>query len=125
MGLKVMTVDDSTSVRMMVRYALQPAGFEVCEAADGKAALQSLLSDPVDLAILDINMPGMDGLELTRLLRAHPATRTLPVLILTTEATDQRKQEGRAAGATGWLVKPFRPEQLLEVVRMILPGAKR
>ncbi|TLN01314.1 response regulator [bacterium] len=91
----------------------------------GAKALVFICKNPPDDVTLDVDMPGMDGLELTRLLRAHPATRTLPVLILTTEATDQRKQEGRAAGATGWLVKPFRPEQLLEVVRMILPGAKR
>jgi two-component system chemotaxis response regulator CheY len=121
MSRRILTVDDSKTMRDMVAFTLRGAGFEVLEADDGAKALDLLDGTTVDLVITDINMPNMDGVQLTRTLRQRPAFRSTPILILTTEDGDDRKAEGRAAGATGWIVKPFAPEKLLQVVRRVCP----
>ncbi|BAI72979.1 two-component response regulator [Azospirillum sp. B510] len=116
---KVMTVDDSRTMRDMVSFTLKGAGYDVVEAADGQQAMSAIATTKVDLVITDLNMPVMDGLTLIRRLRAIPAHRTLPILMLTTEADDAKKAEGRAAGATGWIVKPFNPDKLVSVVQKV------
>ena len=121
MSKKIMTVDDSKTMRDMVGFTLRNAGFEVIEAEDGAQALSVLAGNPVDLVITDINMPNMDGITLVKELRAKPTYRSTPILILTTEGGDEKKSEGRAAGATGWIVKPFAPEKLLQVVTKVCP----
>ena len=114
-----MTVDDSASVRQMVSFTLKNAGYDVVEASDGKDALAKL-SGPVDMVITDLNMPNMDGITLIKNLRANPACKFIPIIMLTTESQAGKKQEGKEAGATGWIVKPFKPEQLLAVVQKVL-----
>jgi two-component system chemotaxis response regulator CheY len=103
----------------MVRYALSDAGYTVIEAVDGKDALAKL-HEPVHLVITDLNMPNLDGIGLIRCVRGNSAYKGIPILMLTTESQDSKKQEGRAAGATGWIVKPFATQQLLAVVRKVL-----
>lgn len=115
----VLTVDDSRTMREMVSFTLKSAGYEVIEAADGQQALGVANTNRVDLVIADLNMPVMDGLTLIRRLRALPAYRTIPILMLTTESDDRKKQEGRSAGATGWIVKPFNPDKLISVVQKV------
>lgn len=120
----VLIVDDSTSMRQMVTFTLRGAGYEVIEGSNGQEALDRLTSTPtnkVDLVITDLNMPVMDGMTLIRQLRAKPSMRFTPILMLTTESSDTRKAEGKAAGATGWIIKPFQPEQLLRVIEKVLP----
>jgi two-component system chemotaxis response regulator CheY len=114
-------VDDSTSVRQMVSYTLRQAGFAVLEGCNGSDALEKLGEQRVNLIITDLNMPVMDGIEFIRHLRAKPNSRYTPVLMLTTESQVEKKQEGKSAGATGWIVKPFHPERLLEVVAKVVP----
>lgn len=121
MGKTALVVDDSTSIRQMVAYTLQQAGFSVIEGCHGQDALDRLDGKRVDLVITDLNMPVMDGITLIRSLRALAATRYTPVLMLTTESQEAKKQEGKAAGATGWIVKPFHPEKLLQVIAKVLP----
>ncbi|MGH8145836.1 MAG: response regulator [Rhodanobacteraceae bacterium] len=116
---KILAVDDSTSMRNMVSFTLRGAGHEVQEAADGKAALDVAKTGRFDLVLADVNMPQMDGITLTRELRALPSFAGVPILILTTESDTDKKMEGKAAGATGWLVKPFDPEQLLATVARV------
>ena len=116
---KVLTVDDSRTMRDMVAFTLKGAGYDVVEAGDGQQALTLIGTNKVDLVITDLNMPVMDGLTLIRRLRATPAHRTLPILMLTTEADDSKKAEGRSAGATGWIVKPFNPDKLISVVQKV------
>jgi two-component system chemotaxis response regulator CheY len=116
----IMTVDDSASVRQMVAFTLKSAGYEVVEAVDGRDALLKLQGRKVNMVITDLNMPNMDGIELTRAIRGDAGNRFVPIVLLTTESQDGKKQEGRAAGATGWIVKPFKPEQLLGVVKKVL-----
>jgi len=120
MAKVIMTVDDSKSVRQMVGFTLRQAGYDVVEATDGDDALAKLRRQRVDMVLTDLNMPKMNGIELTRALRASPAHKFLPIVLLTTEGQAARKQEGKAAGATGWIVKPFKPEQLLKVVRKVV-----
>lgn len=120
MSKRIMTVDDSASIRQLVGFTLHGAGYEVVAAVDGRDALSKLASAPVHLVITDLNMPNMDGIALIRAIRANAGTKFLPVVMLTTESQDSKKQEGRAAGATGWIVKPFRPEQLIAVVKKVL-----
>lgn len=120
----VLIVDVSTSMRQMVTFTLRGAGYEVIEGSNGQEALDRLTSTPtnkVDLVITDLNMPVMDGMTLIRQLRAKPSMRFTPILMLTTESSDTRKAEGKAAGATGWIIKPFQPEQLLRVIEKVLP----
>ena len=119
MAKVILTVDDSASVRQMVKFTLVDAGYTVIEAVDGKDALAKL-TRPVNLVITDLNMPNLDGIGLIRSLRANPACKGIPIIMLTTESQDARKQEGKAAGATGWIVKPFATQQLLAVVKRVL-----
>lgn len=116
MSKKILAVDDSKTMRDMVSFTLKGAGHDVLLADDGVNALSALAGETVDLIITDINMPNMNGIELVEKLRADPRFRATPILILTTESDDGLKQRGRAAGATGWIVKPFVPEKLLKVV---------
>ena len=113
MARMIMTVDDSTSMRQMVKATLLSAGYDVVEASDGQEALEYARENPVDLVITDVNMPRMDGITLVSELRLLPSYRLTPVLLLTTESTMEKKMEGKRAGATGWIVKPFNPAQLL------------
>ncbi|MGD0845031.1 MAG: response regulator [Geobacteraceae bacterium] len=120
MGKMIMTADDSASVRQMVGFTLKGAGYEVVEAVDGKDALMMLGKQKVDMLITDLNMPNLDGIGLIKGARALPACKFIPIVMLTTESQDSKKQEGKTAGATGWIVKPFKPEQLLAVVKKVL-----
>jgi two-component system, chemotaxis family, chemotaxis protein CheY len=115
----IMTVDDSASVRQMVAFTLKTAGYEVIEAVDGMDALAKLQGRKVNMVITDLNMPNMDGIELTRAIRNDVNHKFVPIILLTTESQETMKQEGRAAGATGWIIKPFKPEQLLGVVKKV------
>ena len=117
---RILAVDDSAAMRQMVGITLTGAGHEVEQAADGCEALQMAGRSKFDLIITDVNMPRMDGITLVRELRALASYRYVPMLVLTTEATIERKQEGKAAGATGWLVKPFNPERLLATIAKVL-----
>lgn len=112
----ILTVDDSPSVRQMVRLVLSQAGYQITEAGDGSEGLSKASRQPFDLVITDLNMPGMDGLTMIRKLRSLPACRGVPIIFLTTESDAAVKQEAKAAGATGWMTKPFQKEQLLAVV---------
>jgi two-component system chemotaxis response regulator CheY len=120
MAKRIMTVDDSATIRQMLKFTLSDAGFEVIEAIDGVDACAKLKDSPVNMVITDLNMPKMDGIELIREVRKDPANRFVPIIMLTTESQEAKKQEGKAAGASGWIVKPFSPEQLLAVVKMVL-----
>ncbi len=120
MSKTALVVDDSTSIRQMVAFTLKQAGFDVIEGAHGEDALKNVQGKPVDLVITDLNMPVMDGMTLIKNLRAKPLYKFTPILMLTTESQDAKKQEGKAAGATGWLVKPFDPDQLVATVRKVL-----
>jgi two-component system, chemotaxis family, chemotaxis protein CheY len=117
---KILAVDDSTSLRQMVVFTLKEAGHDVVEAADGRDALSKAKGGTVDLVLSDVNMPGMDGISLVRELRTLPSYKFTPILMLTTESSPEKKQEGKAAGATGWIVKPFSPDQLLSTVKRVL-----
>ncbi|MSM40904.1 MAG: response regulator [Geobacter sp.] len=116
----IMTADDSASVRQMVSFTLKQSGYEVVEAVDGKDALQKLGSTKVDMIITDLNMPNLDGIGLIKGARALPACKFIPIIMLTTESQESKKSEGKSAGATGWIVKPFKPEQLIAVVKKVL-----
>lgn len=120
MAKKIMTVDDSPTIRQMLGMALKGAGYEVVEAENGKDALNKLESEPVSMLITDLNMPQMNGIDLIRSVRQSPGLRFLPIIMLTTETQEAKRQEGKAAGASGWIVKPFKPEQLLKVVQMVM-----
>lgn len=116
----IMTVDDSATVRQMAGLVLRGAGYEVIEAIDGVDALSKLTGQELNLILTDLNMPNMDGLELTRRVRTLPNYKYVPVVLLTTESQPEKKQEGKAAGATAWIVKPFNPDQLLAVVKKVI-----
>ncbi|PKO68595.1 MAG: response regulator [Betaproteobacteria bacterium HGW-Betaproteobacteria-16] len=118
--LSILAVDDSASMRKMVSFTLTGAGFHVVEAVDGQDAFEKAQTHTIDLVLTDQNMPRLDGLGLTRKLRDHPKFKVTPILILTTESSDQMKQAGRSAGATGWLVKPFDPNRLIEVIQKVI-----
>ncbi len=117
---RILAVDDSAAMRQMVGITLTGAGHHVEQAVDGVQALQIAERQKFDLVITDVNMPNMDGITLVRELRARAGYRFVPLLVLTTEATVERKQQGKAAGATGWLVKPFNPDRLLATVSKVL-----
>ncbi len=120
MAKVIMTADDSASVRQMVSFTLKQSGYDVIEAVDGKDALVKLGTNRVDMLITDLNMPNLDGIGLIKGARALPACKFIPIIMLTTESQDTKKVEGKAAGATGWIVKPFKPDQLLAVVKKVL-----
>lgn len=120
MGKCILTVDDSKTMREMVNTTLKEAGFEVIEAEDGQNALEVLQKNSkVDLIITDIYMPKMDGIEFIKALRANPDYKFVPVIVLTTEAGSATKERGKEAGATGWVVKPFNPEKMLQIVNKL------
>ncbi|HSW14121.1 MAG TPA: response regulator [Solimonas sp.] len=117
---RILAVDDSTSMRQMVSFTLKAAGYDVTEAEDGLAALNLAKTQKFSLVLADVNMPNMDGLSLVRALRGLPDYKFTPLLMLTTESTPEKKAEGKSAGATGWLVKPFNPEQLIATIQRVL-----
>jgi len=116
----ILAVDDSPSMRQMVGQTLRAAGYDVIEAADGVEALELAKGRVVDVVITDVNMPNMDGITLVAQLRALPSYRLAPLLLLTTESSPERKAQGKQAGATGWMVKPFNPDQLLATLARVL-----
>ncbi len=120
MAASILAVDDSASMRQMVSFTLKGAGYEVIEAADGVEALNIAKTRSVNLVITDVNMPNMDGITLIRELRNLPSYKFTPLLMLTTESGADKKQQGKAAGATGWIVKPFNPDQLLKTVAKVI-----
>ncbi|HZV55135.1 MAG TPA: response regulator [Rhodocyclaceae bacterium] len=120
MAKMILAVDDSASIRQMVTFTLKSSGYEVVEAVDGMDGLEKAKGKTVNLILTDQNMPRMDGLTLIKTLRGMPQYKTVPILMLTTESSDAMKQQGRAAGATGWLVKPFDPQKLIEVVKKVI-----
>ncbi len=120
MAKAILAVDDSPSIRQMVAFTLKGAGYEVVEAVDGQDGLNKAKTKTFQLVLTDQNMPQMDGLTLIRSLRALPQYKTVPILVLTTEAGEAMKTQGKAAGATGWLVKPFDPQKLMEVVKKVI-----
>jgi len=121
MGKRILAVDDSKTMRDMVAFTLRSAGFDVNEAEDGVKALAVLGAGKYDLIITDLNMPNMDGISLIKNVRGTASHRGVPILILTTESDGAKKAAGKAAGATGWLVKPFSPEKLVELVQRVCP----
>ena len=120
MASRILAVDDSPSMRQMVAFTLKSAGFDVAEAEDGMVALDLARKEKFSLVLIDINMPNMDGMSLIRELRKEDNYKFTPLLMLTTEAAADKKQEGKAAGATGWIVKPFNPDQLVATVKRVL-----
>ncbi len=118
--MRVLTVDDSPTILSMLDHALKEAGFEVVQAADGQQGLKAMEEGEFDVVITDINMPVMDGIEFIRNVRASGANKSLPILILTTESSQEKKELGRAAGGTGWIVKPFDPEKLISVIHRVV-----
>jgi two-component system, chemotaxis family, chemotaxis protein CheY len=123
MSKTVLIVDDSATMRQMVNFTLTGAGFTVVEAGDGADAVKKLTAGTKpSLVITDLNMPNMDGISLIKEIRKMGTLKFTPILMLTTESTDEKKKEGQAAGATGWIVKPFNPEQMLKVIAKVLPS---
>ena len=119
MGKIALTVDDSKTIREMVSFTLKNEGFEIIEAEDGQHALSVVDGKSVNVIITDLNMPNMNGIELIRALREKPEFKFTPILMLTTEGDAGKKEEGKLAGATGWIVKPFNPEKLVQVVNKV------
>lgn len=117
---KILSVDDSSSFRSMISFALSDAGYNVDEASDGQEGLDKAKAEDYNLVITDINMPGIDGISLLKELRSLPKYKHIPIIILTTESSKERKQEAKSAGATGWIVKPFDRDQLLSAVKKVL-----
>jgi two-component system chemotaxis response regulator CheY len=117
---KILTVDDSATIRMMVSFTLSQLGIEIVEAVNGTDALKKLEQNEIDMLITDLNMPGLDGIGLIRKVRENPSYKFIPIIILTTESEPDKKLEARAAGATGWIVKPFRPEDLLSAIKKVM-----
>jgi two-component system chemotaxis response regulator CheY len=120
MRKRILTVDDSPSVRQMVKLTLTGAGYDIVEAGDGAEGLSKARATPLDMVVTDLNMPVMNGLGLIRELRKLPAYRGVPILFLTTESAAEMKKQAKAAGATGWITKPFQQDQLVAVVRKVL-----
>ncbi len=121
MPKKILTVDDSKTMRDMLLATLRRAGYEVIQAEHGEDGLAKLEANGADVIITDINMPVMDGISFIKACRKRQAYAATPILTLTTESSEEKKAEGRAAGATGWIVKPFNPEKLLRVVEKVCP----
>ncbi|EAT12551.1 response regulator [Bermanella marisrubri] len=117
---KILAVDDSASMRQMVSFTLKGAGHDVLEASDGAEALKIAQGQAVDLVLSDVNMPNMNGIELCKNLRQLSSYKFTPILMLTTESAGDKKMEGKSAGATGWIVKPFNPDQLLSTIKKVL-----
>jgi len=120
MSANILTVDDSASIRMTTKIALTNAGYQVTEAVDGADGFAKAKSAPFDLIVTDLNMPNMNGLEMIEALRQSPAHTGVPIIFLTTESDADMKARAKAAGATGWVTKPFDPENLVKIVRKVL-----
>lgn len=120
MSKTILSVDDSASIRQMVRLTLSGVGYEIIEASDGADALGKARAKSAHMVVTDLNMPNMDGLTLIRELRKLPEYKGIPILFLTTESDEDKKREAKAAGATGWITKPFKQEQLLAVVKKVI-----
>ena len=118
---KILVVDDAATMRQMVCFTLRRGGFEPIEAVNGQDALNKLESGPVDMIITDLNMPVMDGITLIQNVRKMPSMKSKPILMLTTEGLASKKEQGKVAGATGWIVKPFDPDKLLQTLAKVLP----
>lgn len=122
MSKRIMVVDDSASLRQVVSIALKGVGYETIEACDGKDALKKLDGKKIHLVISDVNMPNMDGITFVKELKNNPSYKFTPVIMLTTESQEEKKSEGKAAGAKAWVVKPFQPQQMLDAVsKLVLP----
>jgi two-component system chemotaxis response regulator CheY len=121
MSKTVMVVDDSASLRQMVSTTLKAAGYETIEAGDGREALDKLNGDKISLIISDVNMPNMDGITFLKEVKKLPAYKFTPVIMLTTESQEAKKEEGKQAGAKAWVVKPFKPDQMLQAVKKLAP----
>lgn len=119
MSKTILTVDDSASIRQMVAMTLMSAGHRVVEAGNGAEGYDKAIAEPIDAVITDLNMPVMNGIEFIRKYRQHPASKGVPILLLTTESDEELKRQAKEAGATGWIVKPFKQDQLLAVVRKV------
>ena len=123
MSKTILVVDDSPTMRQMVAFTLTNAGYKVVEAGNGKEALTKVTTGTKpDLVVTDLNMPEMDGITLIKEIRKNAALKFTPILMLTTESADDKKKAGQAAGATGWIVKPFNPEQMMAVIKKVLPA---
>lgn len=120
MSKVILIIDDSASVRQLVSIALRGAGYTVIEASDGKEGLRQLNGQKINLVVSDVNMPNLDGIGFVKEMKQNPSYKFMPVIMLTTEGADAKKQEGKDAGAKAWIVKPFRPEQLLQAVSMLI-----
>jgi len=118
--MRVLTVDDSPTILSMLNHVLKEAGFEVVQAEDGQKGLDAMEGEEFDVVITDINMPVMDGIEFIKNVRASGAKKTLPILILTTESSPEKRNLGREAGGTGWIVKPFDPQKLISVIHRVV-----
>lgn len=116
----ILAVDDSASMRSTITLTLRRAGYEVVEAVDGREGVNKARAQQFEAVLTDQNMPQLDGLGLVRELRAMPSYKTVPILMLTTESSDEMKQKGRAAGATGWIVKPFDPTRLIDIIKKVI-----
>lgn len=119
---RIMTVDDSATVRKVLNMTLSSAGYDVVEAIDGEDALCKMAEQRVDVLVTDLNMPKLDGVGLIKNVRNIAGNRFMPIIMLTTESQPEKKQAGKSAGASGWITKPFKPEQLLSIVQMICPS---
>ncbi|HXR89681.1 MAG TPA: response regulator [Steroidobacteraceae bacterium] len=122
MSKKILVVDDSSSVRTVARMALRERGYDVVEASNGQEGLKALDADRIHLVISDVNMPTMDGISFLKEIKRHPNYKFTPVIMLTTEAGEDKKQEGRAAGAKAWITKPFQPQLLVDAVAKLMPA---
>ncbi len=123
MAKTIMVIDDSASIRQVLTIVLKNGGYDVIEACDGKDALDKIFGKKVNLVLCDVNMPNMDGISFVRNLKASPSHRFTPVVMLTTESAESKKAEGKQAGAKAWMVKPFKPEQMLDAVsKLCLPN---
>lgn len=120
MSKKIMTVDDSSSIRQLVSFTLKQHGYEVVEAVNGAEALKKLKQEKIDMLITDINMPEIDGISLIKMVRDDPSYRFIPIIILTTGSQTGKKEAAKAAGATGWIIKPFRPDQLVSAIKKVM-----
>ena len=119
---RLMAVDDSATVRKVLKSTFSNAGYDVIEAVDGNEAIQKLAEKSVDIIVTDLNMPNMNGVDLITEVRNRPGNRFLPIVMLTSEKQSDMKKAGKSAGASGWITKPFKPENLLSIVKMICPA---
>lgn len=119
MAKTILTIDDSASIRQMVSMTLMSAGYDVVEAADGAEGYEKAIAQPIDAVLTDLNMPVMNGIEFVRKFREHPSSKGVPIILLTTESDDELKRQAKEAGATGWIVKPFKQDQLLAVIKKV------